>query len=330
MPSPFFFLPWILSTAGYPYCYSICAMRTGSVLRALGFSAGLSVLGIAVAFSGESLDRRRHPPGDGGGPIYLPKAQYLRPLSLGSQNVLADLLWFRTISYFGEHYRSNRTYPWLAYMCDLVTDLDPRAEHVYRFAGVILPWEAGQADAGIRLLEKGIRTFPDSWLLHYHLGFHYYFFKDDYKNAVKHLRRAAGLPGVHPTIAQLAAVLAAEQYGPETTLRFLTELEQSVESEEVREVVRENMREAQLAMQLDRLTAAVERYKVREGRIPGSVVELAAAQIIAELPIDPFGGTFLIDQQTGAVRSSSGKEPSRVHQSKRREQMLREESARNP
>ena len=140
-------------------------------------------------------------------------------MSLGWHNVLADVLWFRTISYFGEHYRSDRTYPWLAQMCDLVTDLDPRAEHVYRFAGVILPWEADQVEAGIRLLEKGVRQFPDSWLLHYYLGFNYYFFKNDFDARSRTCAAALALPGAHPNVGAAGRHARAQQYGPEDDCR---------------------------------------------------------------------------------------------------------------
>ena len=81
-------------------------------------------------------------------------------MALGWRNALADVLWFRTISYFGAHYRSDHTYPWLASMCDLVTDLDPRAEHVYRFAGVILPWEAEPGRRRHRAAAEGPAAVP--------------------------------------------------------------------------------------------------------------------------------------------------------------------------
>ena len=116
--------------------------------------------------------------------VYLPPARFLKLVSLGYQHALADVLWFRTTGYFGRHYRSDRIYPWLAYMCNVVTDLDPAAQHVYRFAGLILPWEADGVDDGIALLEKGSRNLPDAWELSYMLGFSYYFFKDDLATAV--------------------------------------------------------------------------------------------------------------------------------------------------
>lgn len=303
-------------------------MRLGTAMRGVALVAALGTLGAVVGVTGTRLDQGAALAARTDEPVYLPRAEYLRPMSLGWRNVLADILWFRTISYFGSHYRSDRTYPWLADMCDLVTDLDPRAEHVYRFAGFILPWEANQADAGIRLLEKGARQFPDSWQLQYFLGFQSYFFKDDYAKALAHLRRAAQLPGAHPSVAQLITVLAAEQYGAATTLEFLAELEHNVDSPELREVVREKMRETQLAHNTERVEDAVEIYRDRTGRTPLTVEELVDAGLLASAPGDPFGGMLVIDQLSGAVRSSTGRTPSRLHQSKVRERALRGEPLR--
>ena len=318
------------STPALPAARLPAPLQIAVVARRLAVAAALVVLAVVVAQSGTVLDRAAATATRGDEPVYLPRAEYLRPMSLGWQNVLADILWFRAISYFGEHYRSDHTYPWLAQMCDLITDLDPRAEHVYRFAGFVLPWEANQVDAGIRLLEKGTRQFPDSWSLEYFLGFQAYFFKNDYALALQHLRRAMQLPGVHPTVAGLVAVLAAEQYGADTTLAFLAELEHDVDSHEIRQVVRDNIQEARLAADLQHIVAAAAAYRERNGHNPQTVEALVDAGLLPAVPVDPFGGTYVIDQQSGAVRSSTGREPSRLHQSKLRERVLRGESVREP
>lgn len=271
-----------------------------------------------IAVSGARLDRATRAAVRDDEPVYLPQAKYLQPIALGWRNVLADALWFRTISYFGEHYRTNRMYPWLAAMCDLVTDLDPRALHVYRFAGAILPWEAGQVDEGMRLLEKGVAQFPDSWVLHYFLGFNAYFFQNDMPRAVQELRIAAALPDAHPLIAKLAAVLAAEQYGPEATLAFLSEMQGDVDSADMRQVLREQMREAQLAIDLNRLNAAAATYRERTGQPPATPLVLVQAGLLESLPADPFGGVYEFDPVSGAARSSSGHTPSTLHESKAR------------
>ena len=134
---------------------------------------------------------------------------------------------------------------------------------------------------------------------------------------------------MHPSVAQLIAVLAAEQYGPETTLEFLAELERNVDSPDLRADVRDNIQEAQLAGDLLRLEAAVDVYRERTGSTPLSVEALVDAGLVERMPTDPFGGTFVIDPLSGAVRSSTGRTPSRLHQSKVRERALRGEPMRD-
>ena len=291
-------------------------MRIQPVLYAAPFLAGLCLAIGTVAYSSAHLERRPFPQGATTELVYLPQAKFLRPLSLGYYDVLGDILWFRTISYFGDHYRSDHLYPWLAYMCDLVTDLDPRADYVYRFAGMILPWEANQASEGIRLLEKGTRALPNSWLLEFWLGFTYYFFGSDYDQAINHLQRAAELPGADPVTGRLAAALYQHRYGPEMTLRFLAQMERTANNEQMREVIRRNAREAQLAADLDDLNAAVRAYRERFNRTPTSLSELVDAQLLNRIPPDPFGGVYEIDPAGGDVHSSTGHQPLQLHRSK--------------
>jgi hypothetical protein len=304
-------------------------MRTGRAIRRMAMLSSLAVLVAVLAASGLQLDRAATAVTRPDEPVYLPRAEYLRPMSLGWQNAFADVLWFRTISYFGEHYRNDRTYRWLADMCDLVTDLDPRAEHVYRFCGGVLPWEAGEVDAGMHVLEKGVRQFPESWTLQYSLGFLEYFFKDDRARALAYLRRAAQLPGAHPEVAHLAALLTTEQYGPETTLELLSELERDTDSADLREVLRDRMLDAQADINVQRLNAAVAVYAERTGRTPLLVDDLVTVGLLAEVPTDPFGGTYVIDPLAAIVRSSTGREPSRLHDSPVRQKVRRGESVRD-
>jgi hypothetical protein len=254
--------------------------------------------------------------------IYLPPVRFLRAASLGYRHALADILWFRTISYFGRHYRSDRLYPWLAYMCDVVTDLDPEAQHVYRFGGLLLPWEADRVDDGVALLEKGTRNMPDSWELAYMLGFSYYFFKDDLSAAAQTLERATLLPGAPSFVVRLAALIGAAQRGPARAIEFLSEIEGSSSNEEIRGAVRERIRELELARDIDTLQAAVGTFQARAHRLPSELHELVAAGLLTAIPAEPFGGTYLLDAATGRVHSSSGHEARRLSSSKMREKFL--------
>jgi hypothetical protein len=296
-------------------------MATTPAIRVTVFAMALTLLAATTASLRATLDRRENAVERAVEPVYLPRADLLRPLSLGYHNVLADILWFRAISYFGKHYRSDRTYPWLAHICDLVTDLDPRAEHVYQFAGLILPWEAGEVDAGIRILEKGVRAIPDSWGLAYYLGFTHFFFKNDSDVAAAHLQRAVRLPGAHPGVARLATIVTTEASGPETAMAFLRDLEQNLDSEQVRRVIHRNMQESAAAVALRHLDSQIVAYTKATGRAPQTLNEMIDAGFLQEVPRDPMGGHFEIGSD-GRARSSTGKTPGRSHVSKTRERAL--------
>ncbi len=245
--------------------------------------------------------------------VYLPDAALLRPLVLGYDAVLADLVWFRTIDYFGAHWESDHLYPWLAAMCDLVTDLDPRAEHVYRFGGLLLPWEAGEVDAGIRLLEKGIGVFPESWTLHYDLGVVRYLFKHDFAGATEAIDRAAKLPDAPPAVVRFATLLDARRYGPETTLAILGQMREQATSDETRAILDQSILDARVAWDLERLNALVQAYRTHEGRLPRDLGDLVSAGLLNGVPPDLYGGVYQIDPTSGTVHSSTGRVPLELH-----------------
>ncbi|MFI5398837.1 MAG: tetratricopeptide repeat protein, partial [Candidatus Binatia bacterium] len=236
---------------------------------------------------------------------------------------LADVLWFRTISYFGRHYRSDRLYPWLAGMCNAVTDLDPAAEHVYRFGGLILLWEADFTDAGIALLEKGTQNIPASWELQYMLGFGYYFFKDDLAAASRTLRAAALLPDAPEFVSSLAALTHAAREGTSRAIDFLTEVERNSTSDETRKVIHQRILELTLSRDIDALQAVAEAFAIRFGRRPMDLEEIVSAGMLASIPPEPFGGRYLYDPQTRRVQSSLGHQPRHLSSSRNREELLK-------
>ena len=286
------------------------------VLRGAAGVAAVGVLGVVVTATSVRLQSLAPDSSGTAEVVYLPDAHLLRPLVLGYDNVLANVLWFRTISYFGSHYEGDRQYPWLARMCDLVTDLDPRAEHVYRFAGLILPWEANDVDGGIRLLEKGVRNLPESWLLHYYLGMTHYFFRNDADAAAEYLATAARLPGAPPLVTRVAALMYGRRANPGTTVQFLRELLKNAESEQMREVLTRSLEDAEFRAAATGIEAAVDAYRQQFGTLPPSTGELFARGIVrGQLPPDPYGGHWEVDQDTGRVRSSTGRQPRELHES---------------
>jgi hypothetical protein len=280
-------------------------------LLALAMTRVDRVLGAQFGVSTENADL-----------IYLPPVRFLKGVSLGYEQALADVLWFRTISYFGRHYRSDRVYPWLANMCNAVTDLDPGAEHVYRFGGLILPWEADFVDDGIALLQKGGRNLPESWELKYILGFSYYFFKDDLDSAAQFLRAAARLPGAPGHVEQLALLVYAAHAGPNRAIDFLADLDRGGMSAEMSAVIRQRILELTLARDIDQLEVGVRAFTAQFGRPPTDLREIVIAGLVPAIPQEPFGGRYILDSQSGSVLSSSGRKPWRLGRSQAHEAVL--------
>jgi hypothetical protein len=289
------------------------------------FTGALLLFSRLVAWSDQELGARAVIEESDDNLIYAPPTTFLQVVSLGYQHALADALWFRTIDYFGKHYRGNGLYPWLAHMCDRVTDLDPRAVHVYRFAGFILPWEADEVDAGMALLEKGTRNLPESWELRYMLGFSHYFFKDDLAASSRALHDAIALPGAPKFISDLLAVIDSTHLGPTAAMEFLAALARGAGSEEMRDAAQQRIRDLTLTSDIGHLEAAVQQLAVRRQRLPDDLSELVSEGLIDAVPADPFGGRYVIDPATGKVASTTGHKPTRLGSSKMRESMLRSE-----
>ena len=72
----------------------------------------------------------------------IPSGKFLKPFTFGYEQLVADYFWIKTISYFGDHLMSDRKYPWLYHLLDLVTTLDPHFIWPYYFGGIVLFWFA--------------------------------------------------------------------------------------------------------------------------------------------------------------------------------------------
>jgi len=294
--------------------------RWGGVLTLLGLLIAVAGLCTLATYSSRRLNETlAEAPEEE--PVYLPDVRFLRLASLGYHNALADVLWFRTINYFGKHFRGDRLYPWLARMCDAVTDLDPRAAHVYSFAGFILTWEAQMPDEGIRMLQKGVTQFPESWELHYYLGFSRFYFKDDMDGALPELRRASELPGTHPYVTRLAAMLYTQQYGTEMAREFLEQLRESGAAGGMEKVVDERLKDVELSEHVALIEDGVRRYRERFGHDPADLQELVGTGILSGLPKEPFGYAYTYDPTTKQAHSTSGRRALRTFDSVRRQQV---------
>ena len=54
-------------------------------------------------------------------------------------------------------------------------------------------------------------------------------------------------------------------------------------------------------MSIDQLAASLQRFKDREGRLPGTWEELVTSERLPGIPVDPAGVPFVVDTVTGKI-----------------------------
>jgi tetratricopeptide (TPR) repeat protein len=229
--------------------------------------------------------------------LYISSPKMVKRASLGFDGLVACIYWTRAVQYFGHrHYDREHTYNELAPLLEITTALDPKLFPAYQFGASFLapapPNGAGQPDRAIHLMEYGIEHNPDNWQLYYNLGFVYYTELKDYKKAAEVFARGAEVPGAHPFMRVMAAK-TAEHAGDFATARMLWSAAYETSNESnIRKNAVEHLRSIQVDEDVSNLQAAVTRFGERTGRLPSSMSELAAAERLPAVPVDPDGTPY--------------------------------------
>ncbi|MFC1564294.1 tetratricopeptide repeat protein [candidate division KSB1 bacterium] len=195
---------------------------------------------------------------------FVPSPEYLRMISAGFRETLADIYWIRTVVYFGRRETNyddtplvlarmrvvdkvetpeffelraiNRVrFRYLYDMLNVITELDPLFLDPYTFGGLFLSLKMDRPELSIKLLEKGLRNIPENWQIPYQLGFNYYFYLEDKEKAVEYFMAAGEYPGCPPLIISLAQGILVQQGKTEIAIKFIEGVRDKAESEKIRE-----------------------------------------------------------------------------------------------
>ncbi len=173
--------------------------------------------------------------------LYLPSGNYIKPLALGYNQMLADLLWIKTVAYFGDHFFTDKEYPWLFHMLSLIIELDPRYDFPYYFGGIVLSLEVSQVENANKILGKGMEAYPEKWEYPFYSGFNLYYHLDDSLKALPFIQKAADLPGSPPFVKTLVGTLILKSGNREGALSFYRELYQNTSDPMIRSKIEEKV-----------------------------------------------------------------------------------------
>ncbi len=275
-----------------------------------------SLLGILliIALSGQILSLTR-----------ADRAKELLPLAMGADYALpsqvlklsagefkglfSDVIFLKTLSFYGKTFeRTERPrvrepeFDWINDSLTAATELDPYFLDPYYLANSTLAWDGNRVEQANLLLEKGMDYRRWDWLLPFYAGFNHYYFLHDNAKAAKLLEEAAKRSGGAPLLATLAARLAYQANQTESAIIFLEEMLRQASDDYSRREYGQRLAALKDILALEK---AVAEFQTKLGRAPTTLSELIAQGILSELPREPYGGTYELDQVSGAVRSST-------------------------
>jgi tetratricopeptide (TPR) repeat protein len=229
--------------------------------------------------------------------LYINSPTVLKRASLGYDGLLADIYWTRAVQYFGNrHHNYAQSYNLLAPLLEITTTLDPHLLVAYQFGASFLapkpPNGAGQSDRAVQLMEYGIQNNPNEWRLYYNLGFVYYTELKDYSKAADAFARGSQVPGAHPFLRVLAGLMAQHAGDFETARALWAATYQTSQDKLIRQNAAEHLRALRVDQDVTNLQGAVTRFGQRTGRLPSNISELAAAEGLRGLPLDPDGNPY--------------------------------------
>lgn len=238
---------------------------------------------------------------------YAPGGQVVRFFTGDLKPLLAEFNVLRVLIYFGTLVEKwqNRIqlppeYPNMFRTIETAVRLDPYNMDAYYFAQAAFTWQVGHAVDVNRLLDHGMKYRTWDWQLPYFAGFNSAYFLKDYDQAAAYMQRAAELSG-NALLTNLSARFFYESGREDLGIAFLRDMiERSIDKKERRIY---EMRLAALTA-VQELNRAVRLYQDDHGELPQNLQLLVEKGYLDEIPADPYGGAFFIDQ-LGVIRTTS-------------------------
>jgi hypothetical protein len=235
----------------------------------------------------------------------LPKAEFIRPIALGHTQLAADLVWLQFIQVLGSNHVGEQDYQWMRHALDVMTTLDPQFIQAYDLGGVVLAELAKHVDWSNALLEKGMTANPQAWRLPFLLGFNHFFHLQDYHRAATYLSKAARLPGSPAYVPELAARLYVQASAPEIALRFLETMQRESEDPTILAALDRRRREVLIERDIPLIEESIAHHVAAYGSLPSSLEQLVERGFLRSVPVEPFGGSYRFDSQSGLVNSTT-------------------------
>lgn len=179
---------------------------------------------------------------------YLPTTDALRLISFGYDDVTADLLWLRTVTYYGAWRHGEHGIDYFRELTNRVVELDPQFVDAYRFGSMVLADDLDQFDEAVALLEKGMENVPGNWQLPFDVGFLEYTIRLDDAAAARWFLRAAEMPGAPEMTRRFAAFVSSRAGDLEKSYVLWRYVSETSENPDMRKKAEQYMKDLEPAL----------------------------------------------------------------------------------
>lgn len=237
----------------------------------------------------------------------------LKKLSLGYEQMLADIYWLRAIQYFGSDKvdMTEKDPETLYQYFEIITDLDPKFVNAYRFGGTFLaepiPMGLGDLERAFKLYDKGRKNNPDNFRLPLEQAFLYYLYTDQYKKSAELFRESADKPGLSDfrsaSIRGMAAAALSRGGNRDMAKQIWEYIYETTDNEGRKEFALRNIQEINTQEKEEKLTEVLRAYIKDNKTIPEDINELYRSGYLDKLPLDHKGNEFIVVKEIQQVKS---------------------------
>lgn len=249
--------------------------------------------------------------------LYLPSGKFLKGAALSFDEMLSDILWIKTIGYFGAHVVTDKDFAWLNHLLDVTTILDPYFEYPYEFGAILMMLELGDIDSSISILQKGMKNIPKThgryWYLPFYTAFNYMYYKKDFKKAAYFLEIASKFPDTPAYLPLLVSRLYANADVPENAEFFLKEMIKTTDNPDMKEILRQRLNIVLNEKNIKILENAKKQFFIKYNKFPETIEELLQNGFISKIPADPMGGNYYISKEDYSIKNSEKSEKLKVY-----------------
>lgn len=235
---------------------------------------------------------------------YIPKNELIDLSVLEFRTLAADIFFLNGLTFVGGHTGvvDPGEWEWLYKTLDASSYLNPYNIDPYFLAQGALTWFGKLYPETNALLERGLAFRKKDWRIPFFIGFNYYYFLEEPEKGAHYIAMAAETPDSPKTsLVILSSRLYSQSQRTELAIAIVKDDYEKEREENLRSMYKNRLESLQNRMKIEK---AVEAYEKHNKRKPLSLNVLVSKKYLNEIPADPEGGTYFLDDR-GKVENSN-------------------------